>query len=519
MWQDRLFFDRGGERGLARGVSIFVTSVFLALIGYVIIRYKYFTYIIREQVTTTPMFGWFLLAYVLFAVLSVVVIIRLNRRGFRSPWLWGAAIFLIALSLRFFAFANIAYIPTSDFQNYYGIGLAFLRGDYAAIAGTSTGYHISSFSGLAVLNGLTMLAFGSDIRAFQFAQCVFASLSCVVTYLIARRLDEESAPAAGLLFAFYPANIVFSQVTSNQHLAVLFALLSIWVATVVFTQEKPVKSAILALVSGALLLLSYYAHPSAATTLIAIGIVWLVRFFASLKNRKELFRLALIAAAFCIGYFGLRAGAEAGMQAAGLSEATGENSSYLAKVVIGLNPETVGGYSESDWGMIWSYPASEQNAFCLKVIRERLDRPDMFGFFDAKLLRMWMVPDGSFGWATFGGNNTQETLTGVSNTVLGDWLAGAKLLDFFLVAALFLFSWIGVLLRKRGTVGDLLLWVFLGWIGVHFFIEIQTRYRYYGMPFLMIFAAYGVFHLLESARGALSRQHRKKPQSVTLTTK
>lgn len=518
MRQDRLFFDRSGERGLARGASIFITVAFLALVGYVIVRYKYFTYIIREQVTTTPMFGWLLLAYVLIAVFSVFAVLRLNRKGFRSPWIWGCAIFLVALSLRFFAFANIAYTPTSDFQNYYGIGLAFLRGDYAVIAGTSTGYHISSFSGLAVLNGLTMLVFGSDIRAFQFAQCVFSSLSCVVTYLIARRLSEESAPAAGLLFALYPANIVFSQVTSNQHLAVLFALLSVWVAISAFAQEKPVKSAILALVSGALLLLSYYAHPSAATTLIAIGIVWLVRLLASLQNRKELFRLALVGIAFCVGYFGLRAGAETGMRAAGLSEATGENSSYLAKVVIGLNPDTIGGYSESDWGMIWSYPADEQNAFCLKVIRERLDQPDLFGFFDAKLLRMWMVPDGSFGWATFGGNDTQQTLTGVSDTVLGDWLAGAKLLDFFFVAALFLLSWIGALLRKRGTAGDLLLLVFLGWMGVHFFIEIQTRYRYYGMPFLMIFAAYGVFSLLECGRSARSRRRGEKPQPITKTT-
>jgi hypothetical protein len=511
MRQDSLFFDRGGERGFARGASVFVTVTFLALVGYVIVRYKYFTYILREQLTTTPMFGWLLLAYVLFAVLAFFAIRRLNRAGLRSPWVWGAAIFLLALALRFFTFANIAYVPTSDFQNYYNMGVAFTRGDYAAIARISANYRIFSFSGLGVLNGLTMLAFGSGIRAFQFAQCLFSSLSCAVTYFIARRFDEESAPAAGLLFALYPANIVFSQVTSNQHLAVLFALLSIWVAISAFAQKKAAKSALLALLSGTLLLLSYYAHPSTATTLIAFCIVWLVRFFASLRNRSELLRLALVAAAFCAGFFVLRAGADAGMRAAGLSEPAAVNSSNLAKVVIGLNPETGGGYSASDWGMIWAQPASEQNAFCLRVIRERLNRPDLFGFFDAKLLRMWMVPDGSFGWATVGGNATEQTLTGVSDATLGDWLAGAKLLDFFYVAALFLFAWIGALLRKRGTAGDLLLWVFLGWIGVHFLIEIQTRYRYYGMPFLMIYAAYGVFRLAGGTGTALRRHKAKKP--------
>ena len=67
-------------------------------------------------------------------VLAFFAIRRLNRAGLRSPWVWGAAIFLLALGLRFFAFANIAYVPTSDFQNYYNMGVAFTRGDYAAIA-------------------------------------------------------------------------------------------------------------------------------------------------------------------------------------------------------------------------------------------------------------------------------------------------------------------------------------------------------------------------------------------------
>jgi len=146
----------------------------------------------------------------------------------------------------------------------------------------------------------------------------------------------------------------------------------------------------------------------------------------------------------------------------------------------------------------------------MKVIRERLSQPDLLGFFDAKLLRMWMVPDGSFGWATMDGNNTAQTLTGVSDDVLNNWLAGAKLLDFFYVAILFLFAWVGGLLRRRGTESDLLLLVFLGWIGVHFFIEIQTRYRYYGMPFLMIFAAYGVFRLLGGAGSVLRRRRTGK---------
>ena len=513
MKQGSLFFARGEDRGIARGASLFITIAFLAFIGYVIVRYKYFTYILREQVMTTPMFGWLVLGYVLLGVVFLVLIRRLNRFGFCSPWFWGALIFVLALALRYAAYTYIVYTPTSDFQNYYNMGVAFTRGDYAVIAKQAAEYHISGFSGLGVLNGLLMLLSGTSVRAFQFAQCVIASLSCVAAYLLARRFDVESAPAAGLLFAFYPANIVFSQVTSNQHLAVLFSLLALWLAHLALSQTKPVRTLVYALSSGVLLLLSYYAHPSTATTLLALGIVWLVLLLAALKKRSELLRLLIAGAAFCVGFFALRAGTEAGMRAAGLSYPTTVNSSYLAKVVIGLNPETTGGYSASDWGMIWAQPESEQNAFCVQVIRERLQQPDLFGLLDTKLMRMWMVPDGSFGWAM--GNESTASSAPASAELLArdNWLAGAKLLDFFYVARLFLFAWIGGLFRRRGSAGDLLLWVLLGWMGVHLFIEIQSRYRYFGMPLLMILAAYGVFCLL--GRTLKARQTLPSEQQLT----
>jgi hypothetical protein len=510
MKQGGLFFARGEERGITRVASLFITIAFLAFIGYVIVRYKYFTYILREQVMTTPMFGWLLLGYAVLAVVFLVLIRRLNRQGFCSPWFWGALIFVLALGLRYFAFAHIDYCPTSDFQNYYNMGVAFTKGDYAAIANQAAEYHISSFSGLGVLNGLVMLVSGTTARGFQLAQCVIASLSCVAAYLLARRFDEGSAPAAGLLFAFYPANIVFSQVTSNQHLAVLFALLALLLSQLALSQTKPVRTLVYSLLGGALLLLSYYSHPSTATTLVALGIVWFVLLIAAVRKRKEFLRLLLAGAVFCVGFFALRAGTDAGLRAAGLSYPTTVNSSYLAKVVIGLNEETTGGYSAEDWGMIWAQPESEQNAFCVQVIQERLRQPDLFGLFDTKLLRMWMVPDGSFGWATEEVCPVSPAPPSAELLARDNWLAGAKLLDFFYVALLFVFAWIGGLFRRQGSAGDLLLWTLMGWMGVHLLIEIQSRYRYFGMPLLIILAAYGVFCLLGGAGKVL---HRAQPNT------
>ncbi|MEZ4509810.1 MAG: hypothetical protein R2881_09410 [Eubacteriales bacterium] len=53
-----------------------------------------------------------------------------------------------------------------------------------------------------------------------------------------------------------------------------------------------------------------------------------------------------------------------------------------------------------------------------------------------------------------------------------------RLMDFFYIAAIFLFAWIGGLLR--GGAGDLLLWVFLAWAITHLFSDRQMITRALG---------------------------------------
>ena len=49
----------------------------------------------------------------------------------------------------------------------------------------------------------------------------------------------------------------------------------------------------------------------------------------------------------------------------------------------------------------------------------------------------------------------------------------------------------------------------------HLLIEIQTRYRYFAMPLLMIFAAYGCFCLFGGAGDLLRARTRKQKQTTT----
>lgn len=504
------YFDRYGERGSARGVSIFLSAVFLLFVGYILVRYQYFTYIVRDEVFSTPMFGRLVLGYAgVFALFAALIYVA-GRRGKSHPVVWGIGIFCVALALRLAVYQVIVYTPESDFQNYYRMGVAFAQGDYACIAETSAGYHIPEFSGLGVINGLLMTAFGTNLRSFQLVQCVVTALTCVVIYGIARHIDRRAAPAAGLLFAFYPANIFYSQVTSNQHLGVLFSLLAVLLLLSAKEPEQTWKALCFGFAAAVALLISQFSHPSTATTLLAFALYLLTSAIAARKQRKKCARTLLVAVVLMAAFFGLHAAANAAMTRAGLlDEEALANSSYLAKIVIGLNPDTEGAYSESDWGAIYAQPADERNSFCLALIRERLEQNDLPDLMDLKILRMWMVKDASFDWATRGTDN-MDTVSDSFAVQFDAFTRAYILLDFFYVAAVYLFAWIGILLRRRENGAlDLLLWVVLGWMGVHLLIEIQTRYRYLAMALLMVMATVGLARVF-AAPGKLAGMRKNK---------
>lgn len=505
MRQDSLFFSREGDR-LSRGISLFITAVFLAFIGYVLVRYKFYSYIIREQLFSTPKFGILVLVYLALFAVSGFFVYRSARKEKERPLVWGAGIFGAALLARLLVFTFVSYAPYNDFANYYTMGVAFANGDYATISHLTDAYQISSFSGIGVLNGVIMLLVGTSARTFQFVQCVITSLSSVAVYLLARQIERKAAPAAGFLFAFYPSNLFFSQINTNQHIAILFTLLAFYALIRAFAADAFFRSALLSLLGGGLLLVGYFAHPSSAPTLIALGAVWLTCVLTARKKRRELLRLLTVAAAFCIGFFVLRAGLNAAMRQAGLQNESQMSVSFLGKIMNGLNPDTNGALSFSDWENILAQPESERQAYCIATIQKRLANGNLLQLIDTKIRHMWLEKDDVFGWVAVGTSPTQRLRGGEAS--LQSWMAAGNLMDFFYVAAIYLLSGIGAFLRKRGMAADLILWVLLGWIGAHLLIEVQTRYRYFAMPLLFILAGCALVRLFSLRH----ESHRKLSQ-------
>lgn len=435
MRPNSLFFDRETNQGFLRTMSILVTIVFLVLTGYLLIRYKRFAYLLHGELFTTPMFGFLLLGFLVLAIAAVLLIRWANCRVKRMPALWASAIFLIALLPRM---------------------LILLALRAPAFGG-------DLFSRL----NLTALFLEENIPAL-FA-CAAGSLSAMAVYLLARRFDDGSAPAAGLLFALYPANMISCLRQPVVQAVALFALLSALFVLEAFAAPEARRAVAFSALSGLSLAVCGIALASIWLVALAFGVFWLSLLLSSFRQEGEPRRLLLLALAFCAVLFALRivllASPLRGSLDADLSGATARGAALQAREGEEL-------LDSLDWETL-------QKGYALQGRPVRLDQ---------NLAQLWLEKDDAL----------YREMDSVSfrASVLVPFSSAIRLLDFFFVAGVLLFAWIGGLLRRRGGAGDLLLLVFLVWALAHLFSDRQAITRALGMPILMILASFGMFALV-----------------------
>ena len=431
-------------------------------------------------------------------------------------------VFLIALISRLLMRYWIVMYPNGDMENYYRMGIAFCEGNFPFIRQAVSDWGIPEFSGMAVLYGMLGKVFAPTIDGYQLAFSVINACTCLLVFLIADRIHRSSALYGAFLFMLYPSNLLFSQVFSHQHLNLLFTLCSIYLVILAVDSGKWAARIPLSVSAGLLLLLAQYSHPSAAPTMLAVLLFLLILVIGSLKDgfRRPL-QLFCLLCCFFAAYFGSRAGSRALLIRSGLlDENLASDSIYYAKIAMGLNHETNGMYSAEDTALFFSLPAKEEkNRVAKELIRERTaDFRQLMELLHEKMEIVWIFKDSAVQWSFFGDYRRLESekARGIESELrdayyqkqrtIGD---AFSLLDFFYVAAIYLFAFIGVLLGRNARPFDLLLiLIILGWAAVHLLIEVQTRYRFLAMPFLCIFAGRGIWNTGSALLSLISRKKR-----------
>lgn len=481
----------------------FLSGCFLLFFGMILLFYRGWTYIIREQLFSTPWFGSMFVIY--FSLLIVCIVIGSHTFSRLQSAL---SVFLIALIIRLIVRYWIVMYPNGDMESYYEMGVAFCRGDFSYIRQTVSGWGIPDFAGMAFFYGLLGKIFTPTIEGYQLAFSVINACSCLFVFLIADQIHPKSALYSALLFVFYPSNLLFSQVFSHQHLNLLFVLCCVYLMLLAVNSGKWLVRVVCSFFSGLLLLFAQYSHPSTLPTMLAVIIYILILFFASLrKGFQRSLQIACLLVCFIAGYFGCRLGTRTLLiRSQLLDQDLASDSIYYAKIAMGLNHETSGMYSAKDTALFFNLPSKEEkNRVAKEMIRERTaDFRQLMELVRDKIEIVWIFKDTAVHWAFFGDQKLQENeeSQGIISELRDAYYYKQRnvdnafsLLDFFYVAAIYLFAFIGVLLGRNTQSLDLfLILIILGWASVHLLIEVQTRYRFLAMPFLCIFAGMGSYN-------------------------
>lgn len=411
-----------------------------------------------------------------------------------------AAAFLACLTMALWADAW----PSSDFEVMYSLALSLKNGDAARVWGSDYILRSPYQSLFVIYQSLIVSPVLGDFTALLIAGAVWMAGIAVLIYLIARQAySGRTAGFLAMLYLLYPAPYFLAPVLTNQHISLFFLLLGLWV----FLRTQDIKGGVIA---GVLLALGNAFRPDGAVLILALlllaPVVWLLHqkrpFWASVRRALpplSAFAVSLLAGAFLSLLVTL-----SGVSGQGL-----RNTDPLWRLVVGLNAESGGTYSAA----IRDEVSAAQDAEALRkleleIIRRHLsaDAGTMLEFLRGKNLYFW----GSYeytDWAFSQADGRAFPVTGQPVPEALETLKQTERLMFLAISLLGLLSCALLLPRGRraGVLPVLCGLVFVLFFGVHLVSEVQTRYRYFVMPFLFLLAGTGVDWLLE----------RKKPAGMT----
>lgn len=448
-----------------------------------------FSLVIVVQATYTAGRGG---GYVLFFALGLLGMGALTWAGIR--WLRPCKAFPIALFTLRFAIALgvilvFGAVPIQDFQTMYDAACQIAGGSREYLQ-TEYFYNWAYQTGFSAYEALIVKLFGEGILPLQVCNALWmAGTGCLVWSIARRFLPEPTAMTVSLLYALYPAPYFLAAVLTNQHIAVFFYYLGIWL--LVWGKERALPRAAL---GGVCIALGNVMRPLGVVVILALLCCALVQMLLR-KGRGVLWIGAPFLAA-AVAYFISGEVFDWLVRATGLNPEGLNNNLPLWKFVLGFNLEAGGAWSKADYEAYYLLPRMEASEAMRQVVGERLSSLGLLGFaelFWKKMQTMW----GSLEYLYWGFGHLDGEAKVLGGLTLNQCLNAWNYFDrgmFVLAFGLGGFAqarWLAGREPSHLRVPLLLSFLVCGYCGVHLLIEVQSRYRYFLMPAVFLLAGAG----------------------------
>lgn len=463
-----------------------------------------FSLVVAVQAGRTACLGGWYSLFALVGLLGAGVLAWLGLRFLGPVKGFGAGLF----GLRFLVALTVILVfgaqPVQDFQTMYQAACQLASGSREYLQGDYF-YNWAYQTGFVAYEALVIKLFGEGLLPLQICNALWMAGTGCLVYGIARRfLSDSAAMTASLLYALFPGPYFLSAVLTNQHIAVFFYYLGLWL--LLGERISPVR----AVAAGVCLAVGNVMRPLGAVIVLAVLCWALVRMFRWKGHGVLKMGAPLLAAG--VTYFICGELFDWLVRAGGLNPEGLANNLPLWKFVLGFNLEAGGAWNQGDYNAYYLLPREEAPQAMSQVVWQRLSSLGLGGFaalFWEKSSGMW----GSLEYLYWGFGHLNGEASVVGGITLSQCLSALNYLSqgMYLLAFLLAGVALGVRFFQGGEGGlrvpVLLAFLVCGYYGVHLLIEVQPRYRYFLMPAVFLLAGAGADFL----RGLwLSRKSSKK---------
>lgn len=464
----------------------------------------------HDEQTATE--GWILIFTLALLLLLVIAICRLRYDAAKWPLLF----ILLAVSLGIkivFVFGPATPIE-SDF-------LALFQGAEKAAAGDFSWIRHGYFARWPYQVPFSMfeallLKINPSFWILRIANLLFMQASNILVYFIVKKLaSEKAALLAFVLYMIYPAPLLLGSVLTNQHGATAFFLLSVYL----FLQGEHWRWSVFSALAAVMGDLFRTDTPVLLLAVFGVGFfVGLAWLWTREKKQLQIPRNTVIfLAVFMLCSKGISMTADV----TGFCPGGFHNPYPQWKLLTGLNPDSKGQYTEADVEILQIQDPDAAWHETRQRIRGHLADTERWTFFQDKMEVMWAYKE-SYKWSFGYLDRTQEPVKGWTTETLLEKLTNYDKAVYILIWSLFLLSTIQQVIRlwgKNGTFHHGILYltlIFFANYAAYVLIEVQTRYRYFVMPFMFVLAAMAADELLNANRPHAQAERDPLERNITV---
>lgn len=419
-----------------------------------------------------------------------------------------ALVFVMVVIPRLLLIINIDAQPWNDFSSTMSAAEKLASHDRSGVLGYAT--HFPDLIPWIVFEAIIVRLFPANpIIVIRILNCIVCGLIGVSIFIMGKKISLQMGLLAAGMYAFLPSSIVFAGVLSAQHFSaacqyMTFTLLVLNVENN-YTKFRKITNMIIV---GILLGFGQLFRPDAAPILLAVLLFLFLQYSSSYKLgqafNKWIFSSILILTSFLI----VSTGAFEVLQQKHIISNNRLSSDLGGKFYAGLKIIN-GRFDMKDAQDYLSANSEIRRNLITQQLSYYLEHPLAYIELQSyKFDVMWGQPSPSYYWLE--GNEIEILQEKVDNKVATS-LEMSKLRTLNSYRRLFssldegyylwvtMLAMVGVMsLGKNYSSSSLrlLTWFSFCYIGVFFFIEVQSRYRYLLEPTLIFFAAYGMINLI-----------------------